>query len=293
MNKLDYQAIDLSMLGDLRAYLAGQKDGVSEFTFGGLYLFRARYGYQIACDGENDEIGKTYIVSGSLEGRKFFSTPCHLPHKDVLDELFATHDYWKNIPQSVLEANRDKIAEMGISVEEDRDNFDYLYSQNELASLSGKKFHKKKNHVNSFLLSYPNHEEKTIGADTVGDAIKVLDAWRAGRPDEGDYKAAKEALELRDTLGMDGMVVYIEGRPAAYCLGEQHPNGRIYLEHFEKGLDEYRGIYQYVNMAFAASLAGRAELINREQDLGEEGLRQAKMTYRPVDFVKKFKGFKN
>ncbi|GHU99931.1 hypothetical protein FACS189483_09680 [Spirochaetia bacterium] len=84
----------------------------------------------------------------------------------------------------------------------------------------------------------------------------------------------------------------MEGRPAAYCLGESLARGRMFAVHFEKGIDEYKGIYQYINQAFAASLPGYYTHINREQDLGDEGLRQAKETYRPVGFVRKYVGRK-
>ena len=63
----------------------------------------------------------------------------------------------------------------------------------------------------------------------------------------------------------------------------------MFVIHIEKAIDEFKGIYQYVNMAFAASLPRFFTLINREQDLGNEGLRQAKMTYRPCGYVKKYK----
>jgi hypothetical protein len=80
----------------------------------------------------------------------------------------------------------------------------------------------------------------------------------------------------------------VEKRPAAYVLGEELARGRMYAIHFEKALSEYKGLYQFVNRSFAAILPETYELINREQDLGDPGLRQAKLSYRPVDFVRKY-----
>jgi hypothetical protein len=77
-------------------------------------------------------------------------------------------------------------------------------------------------------------------------------------------------------------------------LGEEVGRGRVFVIHFEKAVlkKEYTGIYQYVNQAFSAVLPKRYELVNREQDLGEPGLRQAKESYRPVGFVKKYRAAK-
>ena len=72
-------------------------------------------------------------------------------------------------------------------------------------------------------------------------------------------------------------------------MGEGLAKGKMFAVHFEKGIDSYKGIYQYINQSFAAALPKHYVYINREQDLGDKGLRQAKMTYRPVDFVRKYK----
>ena len=294
----DFIPLDISLKEVLHPRLSLTSDGVSEFTFSGLYLFRERYNYRIS--RTSNEGG--FIISGEQKteqgAKKFFMTPCCAPDWDILQDLFATHNYWKNVSESVLSPVKEDIEKRGIVFSEDRDNFDYLYYRKDLAELAGKKFHKKKNHVNQFLNNYPNYEQKPLSAQTVPDALEVLDKWlqianlRASLRDDGDYKAAKEALNLHDTLALKGTVFYIDGKPAAYCSGESIARGRMFAVHFEKANDEYKGIYQFVNKSFAASLPSFFALINREQDLGDEGLRQAKMTYRPCDFVKKYKGIK-
>jgi len=287
----DFVPLNIELRDDLHPRLSLTADGVSEFTFSGLYLFRSRYNYRVSRGG-----GGSIIISGvqpahGEEGEKtFFMTPCEAPNPQTLESLFASHDYWKNISESVLSPVKEKLEGAGVVFEEDRDNFDYLYYRNELAELAGKKYHKKKNHVNNFLHTYPNHERKPMNRDTIPDAVEILDRWRQDRGEGGDYAAAREALELFDSLALRGTVYYIEGKPAAYCLGESIARGKMFAIHFEKAIDEYRGIYQFVNQSFAESLPRFFTLINREQDLGSEGLRQAKMTYRPCGFVKKHKG---
>jgi len=296
----DFIPLDINLKDSLHPRLSLTHDGVSEFTFSSLYLFRNRYKYRISrAPLRNGEEGG-FIICGEQPGEdqasgvSFFMTPCAAPEIETISSLFESCSYWKNISETVLSPAREKLEKHGIIIEEDRDNFDYLYHRKDLAELSGKKFHKKKNHVNNFLNTYPNHEQRSMCAELIPAAMDILEQWRQetllkNENEDGDYKATKEALELYKTLTLKGSVFFIDGKPAAFCLGESIARGRMFVTHFEKAISKYRGIYQYVNQAFAASLPEFFTLINREQDLGNEGMRQSKMTYRPCDFVRKYK----
>jgi hypothetical protein len=280
-----FAPISLEQQADIEECLSEAEDGISEFTFAGLYLFRKRYGYRISLISD-----KIIVISGEHDGHRFFSCPCAAPGAEELRALFAEHDYWKNIPASVLDKDRAFLEGAGIEIAEDRNNFDYLYYRADLAALTGKKYHKKRNLVNAFVNAYPNREEKALTLDTVADAKKVLDRWHRDKGEDGDYAASVESLDCFDRLKMRGMVFYVNGNPVGYCLGEGLARGTMFAVHFEKAVDEYKGIYQYINMTFAASLEDSFITINREQDLGDEGLKQAKETYRPCGFVKKHTG---
>jgi len=294
----DFIPLDITLKNILHPRLSLTFDGVSEFTFAGLFLFRKRYNYRISRTCKDG----SFIISGerpessdseNKNCKTFFMTPCASPEWEILESLFQTHDYWKNISESVLTPVKEKLEERGILFKEDRDNFDYLYYRSDLAELSGKKFHKKKNHVNNFKNTYPEYGQLPMSADLIPSAVEILEKWRQdallrNAGEDGDYKASKEALELFDSLTLKGSVFFIAGKPAAWCLGESIARGKMFAIHFEKAIEEYRGIYQYINQAFAASLPRFFTLINREQDLGNEGLRQAKMTYRPCGYVKKY-----
>jgi len=144
--------------------------------------------------------------------------------------------------------------------------------------------------VNVFTKSYPPEEReiKILDKNTLKDALQVLDEWRHGKGEHGDYDSAKEGVELHELLGFSGQVFYVKGVPIGYCHGETLANGKSFAVHFEKAIDKYKGVYQYINQEFAKTLPANIIYINREQDLGNEGLRQAKMTYRPAGFVKLF-----
>jgi hypothetical protein len=279
-------------MDDLHPQLSLTADGVSEFTFSALYLFRNRYRYRIARRDGGFIISGEQPADQSAGGRggKFFMTPCAAPGEETLVSLFAAHDYWKNISPSVLAAAQETLDRLGVRVTEDRNNFDYLYLRSDLAELGGKKFHKKKNLVNAFRNAYPDHAMRFLEPSLIPQALDVLDRWRADRGEAGDYEAAREALRLFGRLKLRGAIFYVNGAPAGWCLGESIAKGRSFAIHFEKAVDGIKGIYQYMNQAFAASLPRFFTYLNREQDLGDEGLRQAKETYRPCAFVKKYRG---
>ena len=286
----DFAPLTIDLKSEMHPRLSLTADGVSEFTFSSLYLFRNRYDYRVSRSGPNGGFiisGEQPAGAGHEAGRRFFMTPCEAPERGVLEALFGDHDYWKNISDAVLEPARQSLGEWGIAVREDRDNFDYLYLRGDLAELAGKKYHKKRNLVHQFLNAY-SHEQRPLAGALVPAAMEVLEQWRRDKGEVGDYQAARESLEQFDSLALRGQVYFVDGAPAGYCLGESVAKGRMFAIHFEKALDRYKGIYQFMNKSFAGALPRFFAYINREQDLGDEGLRQAKMTYRPAGFVKKY-----
>lgn len=280
----EFAPISWSMLPDLHPRLVMSKDGVSEFTFANLFLFRREYGYTLSMLSQEDKI----VISGTKKGERFFMLPCGLPHFKTLKKLFQNHDYLKNMPDSVCEENRIELEKSGFVVREDRDNFDYLYLKKDLAHLPGRKLHKKRNLVNAFINNY-NYKETLITNENRDDTLKVLDRWVEGREDRADYDPAREAIEYMEDLNLTGCLTYVDDEPAAYSLGEPLARGKMFAIHFEKALGQYKGIYQFVNRSFASMLPRHYVYINREQDLGDDGLRQAKMSYRPSNFVKKYR----
>lgn len=254
-------------------------DGISEFAFANIYLFREVHNYRISKLDEN-----LFVILGRDKDKPFFMLPFGLPEKSMLEVLFQNHSSMKAATQNQLKT----LEELGYSSIEDRDNFDYIYSREELVELAGRKYHKKKNLVNAFINNY-NYEGKPLLEEYITEAIQILEAWRAGRDSPGDYKANKEALEKSEALQLCGGIYYVEGEPAAFTLGEELGGGESFVIHFEKALGKFKGIYQFVSQCFASILPEKYKYINREQDLGDPGLRQAKQSYRPMGFVKKFR----
>ena len=253
-------------------------EGISEFTFANLYLFRETHRYRISMLA-----GELLLISGMDDHKTFFMLPFGIPEGAVLDELFGNFQLLKcvSLSQAAL------LAAQGYELREDRDNFDYLYSRKELAELAGGKFHKKRNLLKAFLNKY-SYEGRPLLPVHRGDCLEILEQWRLSRDLPGDYAAAKEALEKAEELQLCGGIYYVEGQPVAYSLGEELACGSSFVIHFEKAADGYKGLWQFINQAFASILPERYETVNREQDLGSAGLRKAKLSYHPIAFVKKF-----
>ncbi|MBF0243233.1 MAG: DUF2156 domain-containing protein [Desulfamplus sp.] len=268
-------------------------DGISEFTFANLYLFRDPHKYKIGKIDSKSEL-ESFIITGCDRvspylSESFFMLPFSIPQKPLLDALFKEHITLK----CVSEAQADIFMSIGgYEVFEDRNNFDYLYKRENLAELPGRHYHKKRNLIKAFVNNH-NYEGRPLLEEYIPDALKILDKWRENRlingDEEGDYTAAKEALEKSEELQLCGGIYYVEDEPVAYSLGEELARGKSFVIHFEKAVSGYKGLWQFVNQAFASIVTEHYETINREQDLGDEGLRHAKLSYHPTGFVKKYK----
>lgn len=262
------------LFGELRA-------GISEFTFANIYLFRKAHNYRLSML-ENG----TLVILGQDKAHSFFMLPFGLPPLHLVAQLLAEQGMMKCATKDQAET----LAAAGFRVLADRDNFDYLYRRQDLALLSGRYYHKKRNLIKAFVSTH-RYTAKPLRNEYLADAVQVLDDWRAANEQAGDYQAAREALEQMEPLQLCGGIYYVEERPVAYALGEELTGMATYLIHFEKAVAGYKGLYQFINQSFASVLPEDYETINREQDMGDQGLRQAKLSYKPTGFTEKFKIF--
>ncbi len=188
-----------------------------------------------------------------------------------------------------------KQAPGKIQLEEDRSQWEYLYLQTDLATLAGNKMHKKRNHYNNYVKAYGEPDYRQTSDAFVEDVLKVQDDWCQWHEcdDSPSLRAENEAINRVLThwdhfRAMRGGALYIDGKMIAFSIGEALDSQCLGV-HFEKGLSGYKGVYQAINLQFAVHAGNGFKWINRAQDMGEEGLRQAKMTYIPEDFLRKFK----
>lgn len=180
----------------------------------------------------------------------------------------------------------------GLETREARGHFDYLYSVPELVELKGNRFHAKKNLLNQFMKRH-QHQYRAIDAAAIQAVLSAQDRWCAWR-DCGSFEslAAENRAVCRvlndweKLKGIMGALIEVDQRIAAFTVAE-HFAADTLLIHFEKGLPDYTGIYQAINQMFLAHNPGYAT-VNREQDLDDDGLRQAKLSYQPIGFMQKY-----
>jgi hypothetical protein len=190
----DFSELTVEMRPVLHPLFQHLKDGISELTFANMYLFRETHSYRISSLSSDQ-----FIFSGKRGEEYFFMAPFALPEQKILDALFKDYGLMKLVSGDQAKA----LENMGYRIEEDRDNFDYLYNAAELAALQGRKFHRKKNLVNAFIRNF-NYEGKPLLEEYLENALAILEEWRKQREDEGDYSAAKEALLRSEELVLCG-----------------------------------------------------------------------------------------
>lgn len=178
---------------------------------------------------------------------------------------------------------------------EQADSGDYLYSAEALRKLSGRKLHKKKNRLNVFLREYEGRYEYRPLCCSDRDAVwKFLDHWRLQKGEDVEEHLDYEVRGIHDILRNCSMLnvrmggVFIDGNLEAFSIGSYNPVEKMAVIHIEKANPEINGLYQFINQQFLVHEFPEAEWVNREDDMGLEGLRKAKMSYNPADFARKY-----
>ena len=174
---------------------------------------------------------------------------------------------------------------------EQRDYFDYVYISENLATLSGRKYHSKKNHVNSFCKKN-NFSYEELNESNLSECLEFSHRWhksgqRNPKLDE-ERLVIDKAFEHFKELRLSGAILRVAGEIVAYALGEAMPDGKTYCTHFEKASPDYLTAYAVINKLFAENSLMDFQYINREDDAGVENLRKAKASYHPEYLVKKY-----
>lgn len=170
----------------------------------------------------------------------------------------------------------------------DRDNWEYVYRTEDLLTLPGKAFRMKKNHLNGFLRQYADYVYEPVTTENLRAAATGISEWFAVRGHiEEEERAIATMLENWEALSMKGAMIRIYGKVEAFTAGT-FLNERVAHIFFEKANPDIRGLYQTINRDFLVHEFAETEFVNREEDMGVPGLRQAKTEYNPDHFAEKY-----
>ena len=273
---------------------------ISERQFINQFIWENYYNTTYYCNN------KYLIYVSNRDGNMIPMMPfCKL--EDIPDVFTEIKDYWNNdlnLPLNMYFLDKPFIEslkanpsfEEEFEIIDDRDSYDYIYDAEQLKALKGKKFHKKRNHLNRFLRTYKGrYEYKTINCNNIEEVDAFFQIWLNNRgyediqdtiqsEDIGVREVFQNCNELDCKLGS----VYVDDVLQAFTIGTYDPSIECAFIHTEKANTQITGLYNFINQQFLINAFPDAKLVNREDDLGQPGLRKSKLSYRPIRLEEKY-----
>lgn len=304
----DEEEILISILGDLtdfydikiedKALLESYFDQVdyraTEYNFMTLYMWGSASLLKYHAN-------KNFLLLfGESDGQLFALQPvCHEDFYesalDYIEGIFIAHNQsilYKAISEKFvlyLEEHHPNKYQFDYNI----DQSDYFYDAEKMRSLSGRKLHGKKNHFNAFIKTYGDrYEYRRLGKEDYEDCMLLLDKWSENREElrslntERDgIKRIFEHFDQLDNVRIGG--IFMDGILEAFTVGDLLNEDTV-LVHIEKANSAFRGLYVAISKFFLENEFPDAAYVNREEDMGIEGLRKAKQSYRPIEMIVKY-----
>ena len=289
---IDFEEISIDKKDEINSYLKSLPGINSEKSFATLFVWRKGYNIKYAiADG-------VLLLSSHLSGEDEY-IGIILPKERSFNLKGAVNKiigFFKDgfvlrlYDSGTVEMLNDTFPDRFV-ISENRNSFDYIYSTEKLIRLSGKKYHTKKNHINKFKKLYPDCKYERLSAADKDECTALFDKWYSGKKDTDGLDSEREAIcEMFgefDSLNLIGGGLRTDGELVAFSFGERL-NSDTALIHFEHANNDYIGSFTEINRCFLEREFADLKYVNREEDMGLPGLRQAKMSYKPEFFAKKF-----
>ncbi|MGI6153001.1 MAG: DUF2156 domain-containing protein [Christensenellaceae bacterium] len=276
-------------------YIHGNGYTQSEASFANLYIWKDAWE---VCVGHDENA--VYVSMDSDIYRPFLMAPfrkdmeksfCETMEqaREYMTRTYGTF-YMKSVPEGLKNIIQRDCGD-AYEFRYDEYNSDYVYNIQDLIELRGKKYHGKKNHINKFLRTYTSEFDAYTAKDREA-CLAVQRKWASlkqvdEREAEEEYRSIERALDKFDMLGLVGCVVRIGGEVVAFSIGERITEDTA-LIHIEKADDSFHGLYPYINREFLANFFSDLTYVNREEDMGVPGIRQAKRSYHPAFMIDKY-----
>ena len=291
---IDFHRLTLNQKEDYEAILLSGATRGCEYSFANLYLWgRQLVAFRHDC----------VVFFSHFDGRSVYPYPIGPGDRRRCLEEILEDARQRGIPCRIVSMTAEDVRELEEWFPErfhfrtDRDSFDYVYAIDDLADLKGKKFQKKRNHYNRFCAAFPDHEMIPLDSCSLDRARHLVDGWfysHIRTNPERNYLleniAMSRAFQNYGYLDMEGCILMVQGQAAAVTMATRLSEDTFDV-HFEKAREDIDGAYGAVNCEFARYLRGkypRVRFLNREDDMGIEGLRKAKLSYQPHHMVEKY-----
>ncbi len=289
---MEFTPITLESKHIIQGFLDKDFFSISDISFGNLFIWSCARDISYAIDSDTLIIKTQYP-----DAKPYFFYPIGAGDKPKALESIAKYCCTHNIPphfESIESKNLESLQAIfpNLKATPNIDRFDYVYAIQELIELSGRKFHKKKNHLNQFVIAFPNWQYESITARNTKRVIEAADRWLEANPNKSqallfENIGIKNALQFFEELSLKGGFIHLDGEIIAFSFGEEI-NNEMAIIHIEKANNEIAGAYQIINQQVLANEFKHLKYANREEDLGIEGLRRAKKSYNPIFMVEKF-----
>ena len=259
-------------------------------TFNTLFLWQDAYQTSWA-----EQDGILFVRAGTGKDT-FFMPPFAKEEENFVHGLALIHEEYDKLglpfrlksASSWVTEQIERLVPGKYDFIEDRDNEEYIYRTDDMIRLPGKKLRMKKNHLNGFLRQYADYQYEAITKENLEDAKAGIHDWFLRHGDiEEEEQAIKRCFDHWDALGVKGAVIRIYGKVEAFTNGDSINEKMAHII-FEKANPEIRGLYQAINRDFLMHEFAETEFVNREEDLGLPGLREAKMGYHPDHLTEKY-----
>ncbi|PAF49698.1 hypothetical protein BKH43_06300 [Helicobacter sp. 13S00401-1] len=292
-SNISFTEISLKSKDLIKSYLAKEDFLISDITFGNLFIWRHARKIEYAV------INECLVIKTTYEGKNpFIFFP--IGDGDKKQALLSLKSYFEERKESlelhsVEVKNLELLKELfpSASATLNRDRSDYLYITKELIELKGRKFHKKKNHFNRFLEEHAGFVYEPMSEANLEELIELQTKWHETNDDPNDLGLHFEHIGIIDVfknfskLSLEGGLIRCTGNVMAFSFGEAATNEMCVI-HIEKADISYRGAYQAINQQLLSHAFSDILYANREEDLGIEGLRKAKLSYNPTMIVDKY-----
>lgn len=291
---IDFRHITLEDKGAYESFLFDGALRGCEFSFANLYLW-GRQKISFADEG--------VLIFSQFDRRTVYPFPLGLRDVRVAINRIIADSQERGIPcriSGVLPEQKAILEELypqRFRFHSDEAAFDYVYAIDDLAELAGKKYHAKRNHLNRFKESYPDCRAIPLSHENAHLAEEMIEGWfeeRLAENPNSDFHMERSAIKkaLRDfgELGLIGLLLVNHGEVIAFTAGSFLRPDTVDV-HFEKGRSDVNGAYTAINYEFARYVREKfpsVKFLDREEDMGLEGLRRAKRSYRPNHMIEKY-----